>query len=188
MSENKSVRAISRQELEELIDWLSRDKGMIPVKIKGILERLIAVYSSLVQGAARAKQTLITLRQAMGILPKSEKGKQACVSQGAEPLPLPPGQGPELETLRKKRDELARNQKEYDRKIRLLAGQNTAKNDAQLEFDLGKPSEMLFSSPIAHRQASGERREVDRVTEFEKDASFHVAYDYPKRLDFKCTV
>jgi hypothetical protein len=47
---------------------------------------------------------------------------------------------------------------------------------------------MLFSSPIAGRQASGERREVDRVTEFEKDASFHVAYDYPKRLDFKCTV
>ena len=68
------MKALSKNELGELSEWFEENEQTIPEVTRGHLRRLLAVYGNLVQGAARAKATLHTLRQAMGIVPRSERG------------------------------------------------------------------------------------------------------------------
>jgi hypothetical protein len=180
----EGLSALSRIELDEVVGWFSREKEVIPEPIRAHLERMIVVYSNMGHGKGRANQTFIQLRQAMGFMPKSERGKQAASSDEGEPATLPP-LGPEYEEIHKKRNELSRQKQEYDRKLKGLVKRHAP---GQIEFDLGKPSEMLFCSTIAARAASQEHRQVDRMQEFNKTTGLHVSYDYPKRLDFKCVV
>ena len=70
MSET-NLSAISRSELNEIIDWFSSNSAAIPPKVRGLIERMIAVYASLGESIARSKRSLTTLRQAMGFMPKS---------------------------------------------------------------------------------------------------------------------
>lgn len=185
MNAKDPVAALSRQDLDELISWFSRYGAMIPEGVREKFERMIAVYSSFTQGAVRARRTLEQLRRQMGFIPKSERGKQLARSgNGSGLAPLP--DGPEYEALRAKRDELARQKREYERKLKCAAKPRARTSDAQLEFELGKPGEMLFSSPIATRaEECGVARKVDRMNEFDKETGLHVAYDYPKRMELQ---
>jgi hypothetical protein len=177
------LTALSRQELDEVRGWISSAGDGVPQNVRVSVVRMIAVYASMGLGKKRADQALIQLRQAMGIVPRSERGKQASApSSSAEELLV----GPEYAAIRKKCDELASQKREYDRRLRSL--QPRVKSD-QLEFDLGKPSEMLFSFPMAERaERDGERRKVDRMENFDKIQGLHSSHDHPKRLEFKCVV
>src|SRR5579862_8694876 len=181
------LTALSRQELDEVRGWISSAGDGVPENVRASVVRMIAVYASMGLGKKRADQTLIQLRQAMGIVPKSERGKQAsspsvAAAAAAEELPA----GPEYVAIRKKRDECASQKREYDRRLKSL--QPRVKSD-QLEFDLGKPAEMLFSFPMAERaEVVGSRRKVDRMENFDKTQGLHSSHDHPKRLEFKCVV
>lgn len=183
MNEKECLAALSKSELNEVIGWFSRKAEVIPEPIRAHLERMIAVYSNMGQGKGRANQTFVQLRTAMGFIPKSERGRTLAPTDSSEPLPLP--LGPEYEEIRKKRNELARQKREYDRRLK---GLERKQPPAQMEFDLGKPCEMLFSSSIAARETNKEKRRVDRMKQFDKTKGLHVSNDHPKRLDFKCVV
>jgi hypothetical protein len=71
------MTAPSKAEFGKVREWLESSGEEIPVEVRGSLEKILAVYMNLSLGATRAKATLTTLRQAMGILPKSERGGQA---------------------------------------------------------------------------------------------------------------
>ena len=68
-------KALSKDELNELHTWLETSGKELPEAVEGNLRRLLAVYFNLAQGASRAKATLMSLRLAMGFVPKSERGK-----------------------------------------------------------------------------------------------------------------
>ena len=194
----ESQPAISKQDLLKLIAWLTDSKIIFPDGILDLLKRMTAVYSSFTQSEKRAKQTLLQLRMAMGFIPKSERGKQNTVDpRGADattPALLPitqetmegwdPEQRANYEKLKKKRNELARQKREYDLKIKAFVCPLPFIGP-QLEFDLAKAQEMLFSLPVAARQDLDETRKVDRMQEFDKQKGLHVSYDSPKRMDLK---
>jgi len=198
MNSSSGQQAISKQELGKLIAWLTDSRIVFPEGVLELLRRMCAVYSSLAQGEKRAKQTLVQLRQAMGFVPKSERGGQAGASPiGQEvssslPLPITPDAMAEwtperraaYEALKNKRNELNRQKREYDLKIRGFIDYSPFIGP-QLEFDLAMPNEMLFSFPIAAREDSDEGRRVDRMQEFEKEKGLHASHDYPMRMDLK---
>jgi hypothetical protein len=78
----KQYPAPSSKEIDEVVEWLNSEPN-IPSNILLLLKRILSVYGSLLKGAGKAKQVLHTLRQAMGILPKSEKGSQDQLVSGA---------------------------------------------------------------------------------------------------------
>jgi hypothetical protein len=193
MKKDEALPAVSQQELLHLISWLSA-ADILPDEIKTGLSRVLAVYSNLAQGATRAKRTLLTLRQAMGIVPKSERGKgQKQVPPATdvtEPLSME-GWDPEkrrnFEALTKKRLELARQSAEYNRKLRAF-GPLPKADPEQMSFELARPQEMLFSYPAAIRERVDEKPRVDRMKEFGKKSGLHVAHDRPKRMEMKVVV
>jgi len=179
----------STLELNELVQWVGDKESAIPSKKRSSLRKLIAVYSRLIEArASNVKQLLIQLRQAQGILPKSERG--GVIPETSKPakeeLPaMSPTDQAHYAELLKKRREAAGQEREYDRKVREFRASRRPIS-AQLEFDLGKPGEMLFSFPMATRETIEEEpRSVSRLEEFGKNSGLHVAYDYPKRMDLK---
>lgn len=170
-----NLSAISRNELNEVIEWFSCNSAIIPPRIRSLIERMIAVYASFGESVAQAKRSLTTLRQAMGFMPKSERGRTAALPKASSSA--------EIRSLEEKCRDLARQKRDYDRELRSLKGTRIVSK--QLEFDLGKPGEMLFSSPIAERELEREKRAVNRMEEFGKTTSLHVSHDRPKRMAFK---
>lgn len=68
------MTAPSQDEIGKVREWFERSENEIPCEAREGLRKILAVYLSLLQGAKRAQATLHTLRQAMGIVPKSERG------------------------------------------------------------------------------------------------------------------
>jgi len=195
MSSQDCVTAPSKQEMNDLMAWVSRDTAVIPVEKKETLTRVLAVYSGFMKSAAQAKRTLITLRQAMGFIPKSERGSQGLAARPTtatvEPSPaaiveMSPEDRVRYEAVRKKRDASALQKREYDRELRSLRPPVKPQPGMQLEFDLGRPNEMLFSSSLAGREDIDQaQRQVDRMKEFDQTTGLHVSHDYPMRMDLK---
>ena len=115
----------------------------------------------------------------IGIHDKSERGHQ---EMGAAPAPCEAVRSPEIASLLNKRQELSEQKRAYNIRLRALRASGAKKGAGQLEFDLGKPCEMLFSSPLAVREATKETRKVDRFEEFGKTRGLHAASDHPKRM------
>ena len=199
MKQMEPLKALSKQELNELIRWVSDESAVIPAEQRARLKRILAVYSRLTEGRdPSAKQVLVLLRQAMGILPKSERGGMSGdqdsgeKAQAAEPLAVPqldeawdPAQQEQYDELVKKRREAGQKKREYDQKVRAFRA-SKRKVSSQIEFELGKPNEMLFSFPMAEREDKRNQiRSVDRMTEFDKTKGLHMSNDYPKRMDLK---
>ena len=65
---------LNKEELSQIKSWLDEEQDQIPEPVASHLQRLLKVYISLSQSSKKAKQTLMLLRQAMGLVPKSEKG------------------------------------------------------------------------------------------------------------------
>ena len=163
----------------------------MPEEISGFFIRMLVVYSNLIEGTARAKQTLARLREAMGFSPKSERGSQkpqaAENNESIQLTPLPEWSSEEranFAAIQKKRATLNLQRREYDQELKALRGKLKVIGP-QLELCLAKPNEMLFSFPIALRENQAKIREVNRMQEFEKTKGLHAASDYPKRMGFK---
>ena len=157
MQKQDDLKALSKLEFAEMIDWVDGVNKEISVEMRGRFKRILAVYLSLTRGALRAKQTLHTLRQAMGIIPKSEKGSQDKLAPGSDPAPLivsPEAmegwsceQRQAYAALSKKRNVVIRQKREYDREIKALKGQSKVIGP-QYELELVRPNEMLFTFPL----------------------------------------
>lgn len=68
--------ALSQAEFQELKEWIESHKSEWPTQIRSFIERLVAVYLTLAKDKRRSAETLRLLRQAMGLIPTSEKGAQ----------------------------------------------------------------------------------------------------------------
>lgn len=68
--------ALTQAELDDLKAFLGERKADWPAGIYATMERLIALYLTLINAKNKAGDLLKTLRMAMGIIPKSERGKQ----------------------------------------------------------------------------------------------------------------
>jgi hypothetical protein len=182
------LKPVSRPQFEEVKTWFDENQALFPSEISAGLKSILAAYLSLSHGAARARQTLNTLRQAMGFSPKSERGS----TDNFIPPESLPGQKPltseEQERyagLIKKRAELTQKKSEYDRELKRLLPKQKSK---QLELPLEQGFEMMFSYPSIGRQDVGQKQVVNRMNEFDKERGLHLAHDYTKRVDFKMTV
>jgi hypothetical protein len=192
--DDEGLAAVSKQELMGLMSWVKAVENM-PAEIRTGFKRLFAVYSSLSQGSARAKRTLTALRMAMGIIPKSERGKtQNHVAPAAPALDQVCTEGWDAEKLKafkelqKKRKELSRQKADYDRMLKNLGRRPETTEPEQMSFELARPNEMLFSFPVGLREETPKEPKVERMKEFGKTAGLHVAHDRPKRVDVKLVV
>ena len=142
----------------------------------------MATYKSLLSGANRAKQTLQTLRQAMGILPKSEKGS-------TEQLVFPELDSETqkaVDELLKKKAEVEAQRKSYQEQLKKLVPR--PKNPLQMEFNLEPASEMMFSFPSSDRSEKESKKKVERMAEFGTDQGLRSTYDYTKRMNLELVV
>lgn len=69
-----SANAVSAAEFEQIRQWLVQNRDQIPEPIGLILDNLLSSYDKLVKNKKNQKEILFHLRQAMGLIPKSEKG------------------------------------------------------------------------------------------------------------------
>lgn len=180
---------VSRKEFDQFKAWFDENQALFPKEMVDFLKRIMVVYCSLIQGAARARQTLQTLREAMGFLPKSERGRS---DEAKTPAPLPspedeldPDQREAYETIKNKRDELIAKKGEYDRDLKRL---RPKEKSPQLDLPLEQAFEMVFSYPTGDRQGHEQKQVVERMQEFGKERGLHVAYDYPRRVDLQVLV
>jgi len=68
--------ALSRNEFEHLQSWSMENYAVFPEEIREFQKRLLITYHDLLKNRAQSLQNLKLLRQAMGFIPKSEKGNQ----------------------------------------------------------------------------------------------------------------
>src|SRR5271165_3315206 len=170
---------INKLDLEEIKAWLKVNQAQMPESVGNNLAKMLRIYAELSKGAAKAKQVLLMLRQAMGILPKSEKG-----SSEIDTSKLTLEQLQELADLKKKRDQSAFEKRDYQRKIKSLLPK--PKNFKQLE--LLPAEELIFSTPTSARQDEGLDEPVERQVEFGKEKGLHSTYESVKRVDLNILV
>ena len=183
------LEAPTKQELNTVKSWFDQNEQSLPEDVRSSLRRVLAVYFGFMQSAKRAKATLLTLRMAMGFVPKSERGAQAKVCEAAvEPALTSNLSDAVFDEIRQKRDELQAQVNEYNRKLESARVKPSAGASAQLEFDLARPCELMFSYPSGDRESNKQKQVVDRMQEFEKTKGLHVAYDYTKRVDLRLVV
>ena len=194
MSKHEELPAVSKQELLELISW-EKTALIEPSEVRAKLKRVFAVYSNLAQGAVRAKQTLTTLRVAMGILPKSERGKSLNHETPAASVTQPvcmegwdSEKRKKFEEIQKKHKELSRQKADYGRMLKGFGKVPVEVAPEQMSFELARPNEMLFSFPVGFREEMSKEPKVERMKEFGKTTGLHVAHDRPKRVDVKLVV
>ena len=179
------MTAINKQDLDKVKDWLADTNNQVPSGISDILKRIVAGYLNLNFGILRAKQTLVELRRAMGLIPKSERGSQLDLFSEASDVERQVD--PEKVTeLKAQRAEVMAQKIEYDAALKKLV--KPVKNPQQLEFDLEQANEMMFSDPISDRAGEKEKLRVNRMGEFGKVTGLIVNFDTPKRVDLKVTV
>jgi hypothetical protein len=180
----EQLEAPTKQELNNIKSWFDQNEQSLPEDVRNSLKRVLAVYLGLAQSAKRAKATLQTLRMAMGFVPKSERGAQTNVTAGSvEAAPTIDLTDPAFDEIRRKRDEFQAQVNEYNRRLREARVNKGSRASTQLEFDLARPCELMFSYPTANREAFSKDQVVNRMQEFEKTKGLHVAFDYPKRVD-----
>lgn len=182
-----TLTAISKQDFYETKKWFDESCDDMPAKVVTNLRKILAVYESLGQGMDRSKQTLAELRRAMGIIPKSEKGSQLNISQQAfDFVANPQASAAEIKELMNRRSEAWSQKLLYDQQLKRLIA--PVRNPEQLELELDRPAEMMFSYPVSERQDEPKKLKVDRMNEFNKESGLIVNYDYPKRMGLTVTV
>jgi hypothetical protein len=191
---SEELTAVSPQELMGLMTWV-KEAQSLPTEVRSGFRRVLAVYSNLSQGPARAKRTLTALRLAMGIIPKSERGKSLKPGATSAPVAAPVctdgWDGERLkafEEIQRKRKELSRQKSDYDRLLKNLGKRPQKGEPEQMSFELARPSEMLFSCPVGLREETLKEPKVERMKEFGKTVGLHAAHDHPKRVNVQVIV
>ena len=170
---------LNKSDLNAIKTWLGENTSQVPEGISDRLERLLLIYAEFAKGQGKAKQMLMMLRQAMGILPKSERG-----SSELGQLSLTAEESAELADLQKKCDSLALEKANYQKKIRQL--RLPPKDYRQLE--LISPQELVFTSPLSAKTDMKNREDVERQTEFERLKGLHSTRELVKRVDLNLLV
>ena len=185
MSEQSSP---SRDEIDALQSWLQANKSSVPEAIFLTLTRILLVYASLSQSAKKAKDVLQRLREAMGRLPKTERGKsdRPNLQEALKIEDLSPEDLEQYNKIQAKRQRALREAAEYSAELRSIIP--AAKNPEQLEFSLTNPLEMVFSSPASERKVEDLKRKVDRLQEFGDVKGLHSSFDTTKRVDLQYIV
>lgn len=189
MSTTQTLSAVSKLEFNNLVLWLDADPLKVPsARDTFSLKRIIATYGALIESERRAKSTLFTLRQAMGIIQKSERGSTqndaAALAAMTQELRMSDDQRAELGELNKKRSQALENVKDYNRKIKSAKSKFKAQGE-QFELDFARPCEALFSYPVVIRDEEQKNCKVNRMTEFNKERGFHSTKDKPKRINLR---
>lgn len=68
--------ALTRADLDELCGWVSAQGDAWPERMRGHFDLLVAQHLELLKDAKRASDTLLAMKLAMGLIPKSERGSQ----------------------------------------------------------------------------------------------------------------
>jgi hypothetical protein len=182
------MTAPSKEELQSLNTWVTAHKADLPPGVVATLIQLLSVVAALLQGQSKAKETLKRLREAMGILPRSERGKtdkNQADAQGSFDLGnLSAEEQEKYQEMQRKRNRALREAAQYQRKLKSLA----AKVPEQLEFELADPFEMVFSWPTSERKTMNEKAKVERQREFERETGLHSTFDKTKRVDLQILV
>lgn len=182
--------APSRENLQNLHTWVIDHKEVFPQPIGSTLTQVLDVYGEFAKSAKKAQETLKRLREAMGILPKSERGKTDVALKKPEAAidleSLTPEEREQYELIRKKRDRARSEAAGYGAQLRKLRPKPKAPE--QMEFDLADAFEMVFSSPSGERQDTKEKQKVERMREFSTEQGLHSTYDKTKRVDLQILV
>lgn len=186
------MTAPSKDEIQQLQTWLRENKESIPQPIFNVLTRVLFFYAGLSQSAAKARKMLIRLREAMGILPKSERGKSDKLLNEDSPNSeldiesLSPEERERYELIKAKRQSVLAEATAYAKELKSLIPPE--KCPEQLEFTLADPFEMVFSSKGSDRKNEAERQRVARMQEFSKEQGLHSTFDQTKRMDLQLVV
>ena len=182
---------LNKEELGQIKSWLDEEQNQVPEPVASHLQRLLKVYLNLSQSSKKAKQTLMLLRQAMGLVPKSEKGGSKSNLKVPEKAPevldfsgLSEEQLEAIEELRRKRNELLKEKSGYDKQLKKLMPKK--KCAEQLEFTFA--DELVFSTALSSRNSETSKAKVERVEEFGKERGLHSTFDSVKRIDLNIVV
>ncbi len=174
--------APNKSEFDDVANWL-KSNPEIPENILSALLKILAVYSSMMKGMDKAKNTLQTLRQAMGIMPKSEKGSQLAAEGSLE---VTSESLAKIEELKRKRSVAENDRRRYDQQLKDLQPKYICAE--QLEFDFGAPDEPMFSFPTSEKETKKKQQVVERMSEFGKTRGLQTTYDKTKRMDLRVVV
>jgi len=185
--------APTREELQNLKTWAGENKSVLPPPESKTLLQVLDVFNELSQSKKKAQETLKRLREAMGILPKSERGKSDSAPKDVEAEKnlenMSPEEREQYEAIRKKRTRARGEVAKYSAKLKSLCP--PPKSPEQLELPLDEASEIVFSSPTSERQGMKEKQKVERVKKFAnraKESGLHSTYDKTKRIDLQILV
>lgn len=171
--------APTADEFQQVKQWVDSQPN-VPENILVGLKKILVVYGSLLKGVGKAKQVLHTLRQAMGIVPKSEKGSQEEQMVSRE---VSPEAQRTIDELKSKKSLAEDQSRSYQEQLKKLIPET--KNARQLEFDLESPSEMMFSYPSTDREDRVQQEEVARMAEFGKEKGLRSTFDTTKRMNLE---
>jgi hypothetical protein len=184
------MTAPSKEDLQNLSVWAIENRPMMPPPVNQTLTQVLESYSEFGKSAKKAQETLKRLREAMGILPKSERGKtDRAVSKPEDNVQLEsltPDERAQYESIRKKRDRAKKEAAQYGQKLRQLLP--PPKSPEQMEFHLADAFEMVFSSPTGDREGTANKQKVERMYEFGKEQGLHSKFDTTKRVDLRILV
>jgi hypothetical protein len=183
------TKAPSHEELKQLKVFVNDNKDKIPGEMADVLNRLLGVYAGFLLSAQTAKNTLSRLREAMGLLPKSERGRgagivgnEAQASLATEELT--PLQQELLAEMNKKKAEALSQARDYAKEIRRLKPK--LQDPLQLGFAL--ECEMMFSEPPGSRASRESKEKVEKMAEFGREKGLQSTFDYAKRVDLEILV
>ena len=182
--------APTREELQNLKTWAGENRSVLPPPEGKTLGQVLDVYDELAQSKRKSQETLKRLREAMGILPKSERGKSDSALSNIEAeknlANMSPEELEQYEAIRKKRNRARGEAAKYAAELKSLCP--PPKSPEQLELPLAEAFEMVFSSPTSERQGVKEKQKVERMSEFAKETGLHSTYDKTKRIDLQVLV
>lgn len=76
MNAGAGMEALSSKDFSDLASWSDQNREVFPGKIGTTLRQVLSNYQNLLKDKRQSLQNLKLLRQAMGFLPKSERGSQ----------------------------------------------------------------------------------------------------------------
>ncbi len=186
------MSAPSKDDIKELKSWLSANKKDLPLAVANTLEGMLELYLGMSQSSAKSKQMLARLREAMGIVPRSERGKtdnlNKAVDQNLELdlAKMSPEEREHFEKIKAKRSSVLSEAARYSRELKQL--RLCPKKPEQLEFELADAYEMVFSQAPSGRRSEELKKSVERMKNLGTEKGLHSTFDSTKRIDLQILV
>ena len=194
------MEAVTEAEFTQLKAWLDTHPSGLPESLRAVIERLLVQYLWLLKSAARAKETLRTLRVAMGFILKSERGAQliaAAQKAGDQPGNDQGSEDPVEAELRRKRDRASYQKSYYQAKLRRHV---EAKRQRDVDTSTGvdvpqepspelvQPAESMFTEALSDTEAASRAERMNRERDFIVKKGLHSTYDNVTRVDLEVRI